>query len=204
MAAVFAGLLTLSIADARVHADDLLDQLRARQREQAQSAPNQPLASGQQQPATSAMPPISVYFSPNGGCTAAVVRELGNARSSVLIEAYSFTSKPIAQALIAAQRRGAKVEAVLDYSNKTEPYSEAGLLARSGVATYLDGRYKIAHSKVMVIDGAVVITGSFNFTHSAEADNKENLLVIRDRGIAAIYTAEWQRQRPGVEPYGGR
>ena len=44
----------------------------------------------------------------------------------------------------------------------------------------------------MVIDGETVITGSFNFTRAAQEKNAENLLVIRDTGLAARYAENWQ------------
>jgi phosphatidylserine/phosphatidylglycerophosphate/cardiolipin synthase-like enzyme len=68
---------------------------------------------------------VSVYFSPHGECTDAIVRELGAARKQVLMQAYSFTSAPIAKALIDAKKRGVEVKAVLDKSNETAQYSSA-------------------------------------------------------------------------------
>jgi phosphatidylserine/phosphatidylglycerophosphate/cardiolipin synthase-like enzyme len=65
---------------------------------------------------TTTLPPIQVYFSPKGGCTEAVVKELNAAKTSVLVQAYSFTSAPIAKALLDAHKRGVKVEVILDKS----------------------------------------------------------------------------------------
>ena len=80
------------------------------------------------------LPPIQVYFSPKGGCTEAVVKELGNAKSRVLVQAYSFTNAPIAKALFQAHKRGVKVEVILDKSQRTEKYSEADFLSQHGHA----------------------------------------------------------------------
>jgi phosphatidylserine/phosphatidylglycerophosphate/cardiolipin synthase-like enzyme len=145
-----------------------------------------------------------VYFSPKGGCTDAVVRELGRAERSVKVLAYSFTSKPIAEALVAAHRRGVRVEVVLDSDQRTDKYSEADFLAHAGIPTGIDAKHAIAHNKVMVIDGKTVITGSFNFTRQAEERNAENLLVIRDRDLAARYEDDWQKHRDHAEPYRGK
>jgi phosphatidylserine/phosphatidylglycerophosphate/cardiolipin synthase-like enzyme len=68
---------------------------------------------------------IQVFFSPDGGCTEAVVENVGKAQSSILVQAYSFTSAPIARALVDASMRGVKVEVILDKSNRTEKYSGA-------------------------------------------------------------------------------
>jgi phosphatidylserine/phosphatidylglycerophosphate/cardiolipin synthase-like enzyme len=155
------------------------------------------------QPVTT-LPPIEVWFSPKGGCTEAVVKELNAAKSSVLVQAYSFTSTPIAKALLEAHKRGVKVEVVLDKSQRTEKYSEADFLVNVGIPVRIDAQHAIAHNKVMVIDGATVITGSFNFTKAAENNNAENLLVIRSPELAAKYAANWKVHADHSEPYGGR
>ena len=111
---------------------------------------------------------VAVFFSPKGGCTEAVVEELGKAHETVLVQAYSFTSAPIAKALVEAHQRGVRVEVLLDKSQRTERYSSATFLRHAGIATFIDGRHAIAHNKVMVIDAQTVLTGSFNFTKAAE------------------------------------
>lgn len=148
------------------------------------------------------IPDIKVYFSPHGGCTEAVVESVGHAKKRILVEAYSFTSEPIAEALVEAEKRGVDVEVILDKSQETAKGSDAEWVAESGIPTYIDGAYKIAHSKVMIIDGKEVITGSFNFTKSAEDFNSENLLVIsNDPQLAGSYTAAWNRHLAKSKPF---
>jgi phosphatidylserine/phosphatidylglycerophosphate/cardiolipin synthase-like enzyme len=132
-----------------------------------------------------------VYFSPNGECTDAIVRELDKAQSTVLVQAYSFTSYKIAKGLLDAHKRGVKVEVILDKSQKSDQYSSADLLANSGMSVKIGSQHAIAHNKVMIIDGETVITGSFNFTKAAEENNAENLLVIHDRKLAERYMKNW-------------
>ncbi len=125
------------------------------------------------------MPSLTVYFSPKGGSTEALVHELKKARHEILVLAYSFSSKPIAQALIDAKKRGVHVDIVLDRSNEQEAYSDLSLFQEQGLAPLIDAHHAIAHNKMMVIDKRTLITGSFNFTHQAEAENAENMLVIK-------------------------
>jgi len=139
--------------------------------------------------------PVEVYFSPKNGATDAIVREIDRARSEILVQAYSFTSAPIAKALLKAHRRGVKVQAILDKSQKTQKYSSASFLTNSGIPTYIDDKHAIAHNKIILIDRAVVITGSFNFTKAAEEKNAENLLIIRSKELAKPYLENWQRHR---------
>ena len=120
----------------------------------------------------------AVYFSPDGGGTEAIVREIDEARQRIWVLAYSFTSAPIAEALVAAHKRGVEVLAVLDKSNQTGKYTAATFLTNAGITTLIDDQHAIAHNKVMVIDDRTLITGSFNFTKAAETRNAENLLVM--------------------------
>jgi len=149
------------------------------------------------------MPPIEICFSPHGGCTEAVVREINAAKTSILVQAYSFTSAPIAKALVEAHKRGVHVEVILDESQETEEYSSADFLLHAGVPTMIDAEHAIAHNKVMIVDAAVVITGSFNFTSSAESRNAENLLVIRDPQIAEKYATNWKNHIAHSTEYTG-
>jgi phosphatidylserine/phosphatidylglycerophosphate/cardiolipin synthase-like enzyme len=150
------------------------------------------------------IPLPEVYFSPKGGCTEAVVRTISEARQTILVQAYSFTSAPIAAALVAASRKGVRVEAVLDKSNKTGKYSEADFLVNSRIPTWIDERHAIAHNKVMVIDNSTVITGSFNFTKAAEESNAENLLILRSPHLAKLYSDSFLDHREHSLPHTGR
>jgi len=147
---------------------------------------------------------VSVYFSPKGGCTEAVVRELDHAQKSIRVQAYSFTSAPIAKALVEAKRRGLDVEIILDRSQRSERYSSADFGAHAGIPTFIDAVHAIAHNKIIIVDGEVVLTGSFNFTKAAEEKNAENLLVIHDKALAAKYMENWEHHRGHSEGYAGR
>jgi phosphatidylserine/phosphatidylglycerophosphate/cardiolipin synthase-like enzyme len=152
--------------------------------------------------ASPASPPtVDVYFSPKGGCTDAIVRELGSAKREIRVQAYSFTSTDIAQAIAKAHERGVNVVVVLDKSHRTEKYSGATYLSDHQIPTCIDAKHAIAHNKIMVIDGATVITGSFNFTKAAEEDNAENLLIIRSSDLAAKYLQNFAQHLQHAQPY---
>lgn len=155
----------------------------------------------EQPQAPGSLPPIEVHFSPHGGCTEAVVNEIDTAKASILVQAYSFTSAPIAKALVEARRRGLGIEVILDDSQESEKYSSADFLVHAGIPVLVDAKHAIAHNKVMILDGDVVITGSFNFTKQAEQANAENLLVIRDKALADKYTENWRSHAEHSEPY---
>ena len=100
-----------------------------------------------------------------------------------------------AKALIEAHKRGVKVQAILDKSQKTQKYSSASFLIHSGIPTFIDDKHAIAHNKIIIIDREVVITGSINFTKAAEEQNAENLLIIRSKELAKPYLENWRRHR---------
>jgi len=137
--------------------------------------------------------PAAVYFSPRGGAQDALVQRIDQARESICVLAYSFTSAPVATALIRAQRRGVQIQAILDRSQRKARSSKGQALAAAGAGVYIDARHAIAHNKVMVIDGRTVVTGSFNFTKNAELKNAENLLILDSPELARLYREEWEK-----------
>lgn len=154
--------------------------------------------------ATPVEPTWRVYFSPTNGATQAVVDAISAAKATVLVQAYSFTSAPIARALVQAHNRGVDVQVILDRKETGSRYSSADFVAHAKIVTLIDGAHAIAHNKVMVIDGLAVITGSFNFTTAAEQRNAENLLVIHDTALAARYTENWRAHAAHSARYVGR
>ena len=130
--------------------------------------------------------------------------ELNEAKSEILVQAYSFTSKPIAKAFIDAHRRGVHTEIILHKSNIRDKYSAADFTTHMGIPTYIDPVHGIAHNKIMIIDRGVVVTGSFNFTRAAEENNAENVLIIRSKELAREYFENWEKHRAHSESYRGR
>jgi phosphatidylserine/phosphatidylglycerophosphate/cardiolipin synthase-like enzyme len=134
-------------------------------------------------------PSWQVYFSPDGGCTQAIVSAIDAARQQILVQAYEMTSPQIKSALLDASRRGVHVNAIFDPEAFRGTGTVVSALSAGGIPTFVDSAHRpgLAHNKVIVIDQALVITGSFNFTKAAESRNAENLLIIRDPALAAAY-----------------
>lgn len=137
---------------------------------------------------------VKANFSPHGGCTADIVGLIGTAKRSVLLAGYSFTSTPIADALVARRKAGVRVELVLDRSDAGEhPVrgSKAEAVKAGGAAVWIDSKHAIFHDKYLIVDGAYLETGSFNYTTAAERSNAENCLILRSVELASQYTADW-------------
>jgi phosphatidylserine/phosphatidylglycerophosphate/cardiolipin synthase-like enzyme len=135
----------------------------------------------------------------------AIGKEINNAKSEVMVQAYSFTSKPIAKALVDAHTRGIKIEVILDKSQRSQKYSSADFVAHAGIPTYIDSTHAIAHNKIMIIDRSTLITGSFNFTKAAEDNNAENLLIIKGNiPLTERYIKNYLEHRSHSELYTGK
>lgn len=136
------------------------------------------------------------------GFTNAIVQKIRAAKKTISVQAYSFTSEPIAQALIDAYKRKVAVEIVLDKSQRIGKYTKAGDLARSNIPVFIDAKHAIAHNKIIIIDNSTIITGSFNFTKSAEEKNAENLLVIKNQPeLVKQYEANYFKHKEHSERY---
>jgi phosphatidylserine/phosphatidylglycerophosphate/cardiolipin synthase-like enzyme len=123
------------------------------------------------------------------------VKYIDKARHKIYMQAYALTADPIIDALVDAQQRGVDVKVVVDLLQSRGKYERRLLpiLVDGGVKVYTDSKHSIAHNKVIIVDDTITITGSYNFTHSAEQHNAENLVVIHDRNIAEQYRANWNQ-----------
>ena len=133
-----------------------------------------------------------VYFSPNGGCQEAIVTELNKAQKSIDIAMFSFTSREIANALIEAKQRHLKIRITLNIDQIKDPYSKCKFLVSKGINVKFHMGQGLMHNKFAVIDNLVVLTGSFNWTATAERKNSENLLIIRDEELAKADTKQFK------------
>jgi phosphatidylserine/phosphatidylglycerophosphate/cardiolipin synthase-like enzyme len=136
-----------------------------------------------------------VCFTPGGNCTGLLVNQISQAKKTIFVQAYSFTSAPIAKALKQAVDRGVSVMIILDKSQVTQKYSSADYFTNAGISVWVDYKPAIAHNKVMAIDEATLVTGSFNFTKAAEEKNAENLIIIHDEKLSHLYFNNWSSRQ---------
>lgn len=122
---------------------------------------------------------IDTCFTPEEECLPRIINSIESAKESIYVLAYYITQPPIADALIKAHNTGIKVELVMDRSQMGSPYSALGKLFRAGVPCFIDKKgIRLQHNKLMIIDGKLLLTGSYNWTRSAEIRNAENLMFI--------------------------
>jgi phosphatidylserine/phosphatidylglycerophosphate/cardiolipin synthase-like enzyme len=144
---------------------------------------------------------IEAYFTPGDDVAGVISERISTARRTVHVQAYLFTNRRIAAALSRAARRGVAVELIGD----AKQHESGGLpvlkeLDRAGVRIWLHGDYAAFHNKVVLVDASgsspVVITGSYNFTQSAQDRNAENVVVIAgDSRVASRFLGDFERHR---------
>jgi len=135
---------------------------------------------------------LGIYFSPKGGCESQVIEWVRRANRTIHILIYSFTLDSISDALIEAHSRGVEVKVVFE-KNQVTRYSEYQKLKAAGIAVRNDTNSGYMHDKVMIIDGVIVLTGSFNWSAHAEEKNNENLIIIKSLYVAGVYEGEFEK-----------
>lgn len=151
---------------------------------------------------------IQTFFSPRGGTKAAILDTLSKARKQIRLMAFSVTDVDLQKLLVQKHQQGVKVEGIFDGCMISQ-YSVYQELLTRNIPVMIDGNQALLHSKVFIVDGEVVITGSYNFSKNAEERNNENTLIIRSPKVAGFYQAEFERLKQAsltnrVPPYDNR
>jgi len=134
-------------------------------------------------------------FSPNGGVRSRLIAEIARAQSTIDIAIYSFTADDLSAALIEARSRGVAIRIIADASQADGSGSEIAKLEGLGFALRRTAGIQngIMHDKYMIIDGRLLVTGSYNWSASAESYNFENAIFIQGSSIIQSYEADFDR-----------
>lgn len=150
---------------------------------------------------------LQAVFAPWDDVEGLITDSIDGAKRQVLVQAYLLTSGKVAAALIAAKRRGVDVRVLGDAEQSAKvASSRLPELAAAGIGVWLETRYQNAHNKIILIDAttadATVITGSYNFSWTAQHKNAENVLIARKNpSLASRYALNWERHRQGATAY---
>jgi phosphatidylserine/phosphatidylglycerophosphate/cardiolipin synthase-like enzyme len=147
---------------------------------------------------------VENYFSTHDRPAGHVIETLKLARKSIHFLAFSFTHDGIGQAMLSKSSAGVEVLGVFEKTQTAAGHSEYSKFHDAGLSVFLDANPRNMHHKVIVIDGEIVIAGSFNFSDSADRSNDENLLIIYNRSVAAKFEEEFQRIHKAAREAAGR
>jgi phosphatidylserine/phosphatidylglycerophosphate/cardiolipin synthase-like enzyme len=144
---------------------------------------------------------VENYFSPEDKVASKIITRLRQAKTKIDFMAYSFTDDALGDALLERAKAGVKIRGVFENTGSQTQFSEFGRLQKANLEVRTDGNPYLMHHKVFIVDGRIVVFGSFNFSKNADEENDENLLIIDDEPLATAFTTEFERvvaqaQRP--------
>jgi phosphatidylserine/phosphatidylglycerophosphate/cardiolipin synthase-like enzyme len=143
---------------------------------------------------------VETYFAPDDNVMSQLISLVSEAQQSIHFMAFSFTDYDLASAMVGRQQAGVELAGIFEARGANTEYSECRTLLAAGADIRLDGNPRTFHHKVVIIDGAVVVMGSFNYSTNATTANDENLLIIHNPEIAALYEAEFARRLAEATP----
>lgn len=143
----------------------------------------------------------NVYFSPGTECLEAILAELGSAFSTIDICVFTISDNRIADKLKYCKMKGVKIRLLTDDEKTFDLGSDIEELARSGISVRIDRTRHHMHHKFCVVDNKRVITGSYNWTRSAEQYNHENVLITNDKKVVDAYCNEFEKLWKDMKPF---
>lgn len=133
-------------------------------------------------------------------CALVAVAEIAKAQHTLDVQEFQLTEPRVAQAILDAKNRGVLVRLLLDKKAPGERNGQTDVLTAAGISAWVDHKPSIAHNKVIIIDDAAVIGGSFNITSNADRHNAENMTILRDVGWTQAYRANFEARLTESEP----
>ena len=137
--------------------------------------------------------PIQILFSAEDAVIDAIVAVMEAAESDIRFMAFSYTHNRVGEVMRERALAGVNVQGIFELRGSETVYSELPVMYCAGLDVRQDGSRYVLHHKVIIVDDHTVVTGSFNFSGSAESRNDENVVIIRDPDLAALYIAEYER-----------
>lgn len=131
-------------------------------------------------------------FSPGTGCLSTILGELGRTRKTADICVFTITDDRIAQAIVTAHQRGVQIRIITDNDKQYDGGSDIGRLRHAGIALKVDETEHHMHHKFAVLDSAVLLNGSYNWTRSAGAFNEENLVVSHEGPLVQTFSRHFE------------
>lgn len=151
---------------------------------------------------------VEVLFSPDDIVVARLTQLIAESQQSISFLVYSFASSDLGTNIRAKATDGVTIGGVLEFDpvdpNQPNPnlnlVEELNFFRQAGLNVLLDRNPEVLNHKIMVIDGRIVVFGSYDFTNRAEIENDENVLIIHNEIIAQKFMEEFQRVESRAQP----
>lgn len=145
--------------------------------------------------------PSEACFSPGNSCRNTIIHYLSSSKASVKICVFTISDDLISEAIISAKRRGVDVLIVTDNDKLYDLGSDIIRIAREGILTRVDNTSNHMHHKFMIVDGEVLVNGSYNWTRSAANYNQENIVVSREKELIRLFNSEFEKLWRDMVPF---
>jgi len=137
---------------------------------------------------------VDTYFSPDDHVLNTIYDLLSNANESIYFLAFSFTSNELGEIVRTKADAGLTIKGVMDQEQvASNTGTEFDPFRQAGLDVLIDGNDGQMHHKVFIVDGKIVVLGSYNFSKSAEEKNDENIIIVYNEQIADFYMQEFER-----------
>ncbi|MBI5962118.1 MAG: hypothetical protein HY863_01475 [Chloroflexi bacterium] len=137
--------------------------------------------------------PLQVLFSSEDNAVSNLIALVNDAQVNIRFLAFSFTDYPLAKAMIDRAAAGVDVKGVYETFGSTSSGSEMKTFWCAGVPVRQDGNPSFLHDKIIIIDNTIVVTGSLNYSSNADESNEENVVILDNAEIAALYLQEFEK-----------
>jgi phosphatidylserine/phosphatidylglycerophosphate/cardiolipin synthase-like enzyme len=137
--------------------------------------------------------PLQVLFSAEDHAVSNLIALVNDAQVNIRFLAFSFTDYPLAKAMIDRAAAGVDVKGVYETFGSTSTGSEMKTFFCAGVPVRQDGNVSFLHDKIIIIDNSIVVTGSLNYSSNADDSNEENVVILDNPEIAALYMQEFEK-----------
>ncbi|MDG1916081.1 MAG: phospholipase D-like domain-containing protein [Crocinitomix sp.] len=133
----------------------------------------------------------SVYFSPSEECLQAIIHNIRHANNKIRICLFTISDDRISEELISKSKQGVSVRIITDNDKMFDKGSDIEQLLRAGVPIRVDMTRNHMHHKFALFDSDITLTGSYNWTRSAERYNHENILITDSSKVLREFNKEF-------------
>lgn len=138
------------------------------------------------------VPAQEAAFSPGMDCLNLILRCLRGAGQTIDICVFTLSDDRIAEAVLAAQRRGVRVRILTDNDKEFDGGSDISRLRDAGIPVVVDRTSAHMHHKFAIFDGKRLLNGSYNWTRSACNLNEENLVLSNDPVLLKCFSTQFE------------
>lgn len=137
--------------------------------------------------------PVQVLFSAEDHAINNLIALIKDAKTSIRFLTFSFTDHPLAQSMIDRANVGVDVKGIFEAYGSNSIYSELKTFWCAQIPVRQDGNPRYLHNKLIIVDNSIVVTGSLNFSANGDDSNEENVIIVDNSEIAALYLQEFDK-----------